>query len=137
MGVAVTDQPDREHHEAMLNRVEIMRDALKPFQPGRGRLANMTNTIDMINSEIVITMTQAWQLIHDPRWQGPSYVRFIAQRYAELSLCYSLIQTAYDELCSANIVPAGARAELTTKDMAVIAAAEEKLRKKQRKMAAA
>lgn len=136
----MTDQPDREHHDSMLNRLEIMRDALKPFQPGRGRLANMTNTIDTLNTEVFITMARAWESIHDPRWQGPAYVRFVAQRYAELSLCYTLIQTAYDELCSMNIVPQEARAELTTKDMAVIATAEEKLRKaaaKQRRKVAA
>lgn len=132
----MTDQPDREHHDSMLNRVEVMRDALKPFQPGRGRLANMANTIGMINAEVFITMTQAWQSIHDSRWQGPAYVRFIAQRYAELSLCYSLIQTAYDELCDANIIPKDGRPELTTKDMAAIAAVEEKLAKKQRRTAA-
>lgn len=123
----MNDQPDREHHDSMLNRMQIMRDALKAFQPGRGRLANLANTIGATNIEVAATMVQAWRSIHDPRWQGPAYVRFIAQRYAELSLCYSLIQTAYDELCAGNIIPKDARTELTTRDMAAIAAADEKL----------
>lgn len=132
----MNDQPDREHHDSMLNRMEIMRDALKPFQPGRGRLANLANTVGATNIEVAATMIQAWRSIHDPRWQGPTYTRFIAQRYAELSLCYSLIQTAYDELCTANIIAKERRTELTTKDMAALAAAEEKLARRRGRVAA-
>lgn len=133
----MTDQPDREHHDSMLNRIEIMKDALRAYQPGRGRLANMSNTVASVNTEVHATMVQAWRSIHDSRWRGPAYVRFIAQRYAELSLCYALIQTAYDELCAANVISKECQTELTTKDMAALAAAEEKLARRKRKVAAA
>jgi hypothetical protein len=128
----VPEQPDQEHHFSMLNRVEIMKQALRAHQPGRSRLANLANTVFSLNLETWATMVQAWRSINDPRWQGPAHARFIAQRYAELSLCYTLIQTAYDELCATKIIAKEDQTELTTNDMAALRAADEKLTRRRR-----
>lgn len=119
----------------MLNRLEIMAEALKIHSVGRGRLAGIVGTLMAMNSETSQTMVRAWQLVHDPRWQGPAYFRFIAQRHAELALCYTLVQAAYDELCAFGVISKEHRVELTTKDMAALAAADEKLSKRRNRVA--
>lgn len=129
------DQRDREHHDTMLNRLEVMSAALKIYSRGRGRQAGLAVTVVATNTEIAQTMVRAWTLVHDPRWQGPAHFRFIAQRHAELALCYTLIQSAYDELCHFGIIPKEDQTELTTKDMAALAAAEEKLRRRRKAVA--
>lgn len=124
------DQRDREHHYSMLNRLNIMEKALEPFRKGRGRMAGMANTIHAMNVEVALTLNQAWTAVNDRRWAGAPYVRFVAQRHAELALGYITVQTAYDELCSYGVIPKEMRSEQTTMDMAEERMAEEKAAKK-------
>jgi hypothetical protein len=125
----------------MINRLDIMEKALDPFRKGRGRLAGMAATILATNAEVALTLHQAWTAVNDPRWQGAPYMRFVAQRHAELSSGYITVQTAYDELCSYGVIPKDMRHEQTTADMAEARAemerAARKATKRPRKKAAA
>lgn len=125
----------------MINRLDIMERALEPFKKGRGRLAGMAGTILAMNAEVALTLNQAWAAVNDRRWDRPPYVRFVAQRHAELALGYITVQTAYDELCTYGIIPKETRSEQTTMDMAEERVAAEKaankMTKKPRKKLAA
>lgn len=127
------EQSDRAHHDSMLNRLAIMEDALKKFREGRSRMAGVVAVISATNAEVTQTMYLAWLAVHDPRWQAAAHFRFVAQRYAELALCYTLIQNSYDELCAFGLIAKEDRAEPTSRDIAAAAAAEEKLTKKRRR----
>ena len=130
------DERDLEAHESMLNRLEIMRDALEPFAHGRGRMAALAHTLLEVNAEMRLTAEQAWRTAHDPRWQGPEHSRFVGQRHAELALTHAAVLVAYDELCKFGVIPKQMRTEKTTSDLAAEAAAEEKQRKQRGRVAA-
>ena len=119
-------QHDREHYDSMMNRLEAINDALTAYPGRRGRQAGMASTILAMCAEVELTAAQAWKTLQDPRWESPVFAAFIAQRHAELAFAYALIQTAYDEMCDYGMVSREMRSELTTKEMAAIAAAEEK-----------
>lgn len=117
---------DREHYDSMMNRLESINDALAVYPGRKGRQAGMAATILAMCAEVELTVAQAWKTLQDPRWESPVFTAFIAQRHAELAFAYAIIQTAYDELCDYGMVPREMRSELTTKELAAIAAAEER-----------
>lgn len=123
-------------HQSMIRRVEQARKAIAGFTGGRGRMAGLARALDSVLDEAYERMTMAWSVLYEPHFSAPKHYTYRQQKAAELSLCYTTISNAYDELCLLNIISRDDKTEPTTHDR-ILAAKEEERATRQRRRAAA
>jgi len=104
-------------HQSMIRRVEQAQKALSDHTNGRSERTGIARALTSVLDETYERMTMAWSVMHEPYFEAPKHHIFRSQKAAELSICYTIITDAYDELCYLNVISKGERTEPTTQDL--------------------
>jgi hypothetical protein len=109
---------DRDaEHQSMIRRVEQAQKAIDAFTAGRSRSTGVARALQSILDEAYERMTMAWTVLNEPRFDIPKYHTYRSQKAAELSICYTAICNAYDELCQFHVISDEDKTEPTTQDL--------------------
>jgi hypothetical protein len=104
-------------HQSMIRRVEQAQKALSDHTNGRSERTGIAKALASVLDETYERMTMAWSVMHEPYFRAPKHHVFRSQKAAELSICYTIINNAYDELCYLNTIGKDERTEPTTQDL--------------------
>ena len=107
----------RAQHESMIRRVEQAQKAIDAFTAGRSRSTGLARALRSVLDETYERMTMSWSVLNEAYFNAPKHHTYRAQKAAELSLCYTTISNAYDELCLLNVIGKGEKTEPTTQDL--------------------
>lgn len=113
-------------HQSMIRRVEQALKAISTLTDGRSKQAGLAKALHSVLDEAYERMTMAWYVLNDASLDVPKYHAYRSQKAAELSICYTTISNAYDELCLLNIINKKDRTEPTIHDMVIAAKEEER-----------
>jgi hypothetical protein len=106
---------DRQvNHESMVRRVEQAQKAVDPLKSGRSRQAGMARALGAVLDELHERMDLAWTVLNERPFGGVERATFRGQKAAELGICYTAIQGAYDELAQLGVISKDERTEPTT-----------------------
>jgi len=113
-------------HQSMIRRVEQAQKALSNHTNGRSVRTGIAKALASVLDETYERMTMAWTVMHQPYFDAPKHHVFRSQKAAELSICYTIITDAYDELCYLNVIGKDERTEVTTQDLMRVQKEEER-----------
>lgn len=122
-------------HQSMIRRVEQAQKAISPSTAGRSKVTGLAKALSSVLDEAYERMTMAWFVLNEPHFDVPKHYAYRAQKAAELSICYTVISNAYDELCLLNVIDKDEKTELTTQDLVRIQKEEERAARARRRRA--
>lgn len=102
------------NHESMVRRVGQAQKAIDSLKSGRSRQAGMARALSAVLDELHERMNLAWEVLNERPFGGTERAAFRGQKAAELGICYTGIQGAYDELAQLGVISRSERTEPTT-----------------------
>jgi hypothetical protein len=120
-------------HESMVRRVEQAQKAIDPLKAGRSRQAGMARALGAVLDELHGRMDLAWMVLNEQPFGGVERATFRGQKAAELGICYTAIQGAYDELAQLGIISKDERTEPTTIELVKALKEQERVEPRRRR----